>query len=196
MSVHAPVAVILLAGGGVACFLGYRLLRLLLAAGGFAAGAAAAAALARGLDVWLVVAAAVAGGAAGAVLATAAYLAGVAVLGAALGAAAVNALWASDAGDPGLWVFLGVGLAGAFAALALRRWVILIGTSFGGAWVALVGGLALAGDAAATAAARGDVQRLYPLAPVSTQIEFAVAWLVLGAVALAVQLRTSRRRPA
>lgn len=196
MSVHAPVAIILLAGGGVACFLGYRLLRLLLAAGGFAAGAAVAAALARGLDVWLVVAAAGAGGAAGAVLATAAYLAGVAVLGAALGAAAVNALWASDAGDPGLWVFLGVGLAGAFAALALRRWVILVGTSFGGAWIALVGGLALAGDAAAMAAARGDVQRLYPLAPASTQLEFAVAWLVLGAVALAVQLRTSRRRPA
>ena len=196
MSVHAPVAIILLAGGGVACFLGYRLLRLLLAAGGFAAGATVAVALARGLDVWLVVAAAGAGGAAGAVLATAAYLAGVAVLGAALGAAAVNALWASDAGDPGLWVFLGVGLAGAFAALALRRWVILVGTSFGGAWVALVGGLALAGDAAAMAAARGDVQRLYPLAPASTHLEFAVAWLVLGAVALAVQLRTSRRRPA
>ena len=37
--------------------------------------------------------------------------------------------------------------------MLLQRYVIIVGTAFGGAWTMLVGGLALAGDRAAAAAA-------------------------------------------
>ena len=195
VSGHVPVAVILLVGGLLSCFLGYRLLRLLVAVYGFGLGVIIVTAFADRLEPWAMVAVMAGGGLLGALLAKAAYLAVVAVLGAGLGALVVQAGWLSAAGDPGLWVVLSVCLAGALAALVLRKYVVIVGTSFGGAWTALVGGLALAGDAAAVAAASGDVQQVYPLAPASTQMEFAVAWYVLGGVALLIQLRTGRRGP-
>lgn len=195
VSAHVPVAVILLVGGLLSCFLGYRLLRLLVAAYGFGLGVIIVTAFADRLEPWVMVAVMAGGGLLGALLAKAAYLAVVAVLGAGLGALVVQAGWLSAAGEPGLWVVLSVCLAGALVALALRKYVVIVGTSFGGAWTALVGGLALAGDDSAVAAASGDVQQVYPLAPASTQMEFAVAWYVLGGVALLVQLRTGRRRP-
>ncbi len=195
VSAHVPVAVILLVGGLLSCFLGYRLLRLLVAVYGFGLGVIIVTAFADRLEPWVMVAVMAGGGLLGALLAKAAYLAVVAVLGAGLGALVVQAGWLSAAGDPGLWVVLSVCLAGALVALVLRKYVVIVGTSFGGAWTALVGGLALAGDDAAVAAASGDVQQVYPLAPASTQMEFAVAWYVLGGVALLVQLRTGRRSP-
>ncbi len=195
VSGHVPVAVILLVGGVLSCFLGYRLLRLLVAVYGFGLGVIIVTAFADRLEPWVMVAVMAGGGLLGALLAKAAYLAIVAVLGAGLGALVVQTGWLWEATEPGLWVVLSVCLACALVALALRKYVVIVGTSFGGAWTALVGGLALAGDNAAVAAASGDVQQVYPLAPASTQMEFAVAWFVLGGVALLVQLRTGRRGP-
>ena len=195
VSAHVPVAVILLVGGLLSCFLGYRLLRLLVAVYGFGLGVIIVTAFADRLEPWVMVAVMAGGGLLGALLAKAAYLAVVAVLGAGLGALVVQAGWLPGPGEPDLWVVLSVCLAGALVALALRKYVVIVGTSFGGAWTALVGGLALAGDSAAVAAAGGDVEQVYPLAPASTQMEFAVAWYVLGGVALLVQLRTGRRGP-
>ena len=193
VSGHVPVAVILLVGGLLSCFLGYRLLRLLVAVYGFGLGVIIVTAFADRLEPWVMVAVMAGGGLLGALLAKAAYLAIVAVLGAGLGALVVQTGWLWEATEPGLWVVLSVCLACALVALALRKYVVIVGTSFGGAWTALVGGLALAGDNAAVAAASGDVQQVYPLAPASTQMEFAVAWFVLGGVALLVQLRTVLR---
>ena len=156
VSAHVPVAVILLVGGLLSCFLGYRLLRLLVAVYGFGLGVIIVTAFADRLEPWVMVAVMAGGGLLGALLAKAAYLAVVAVLGAGLGAVVVRAGGLSGAGEPGLWVMLSVCLAGALAALALRKYVVIVGTSFGGAWTALVGGLALAGDNAAVAAASGD----------------------------------------
>ena len=45
-------------------------------------------------------------------------------------------------------------LPGALGALALQRYVIIVSTAFGGAWTAIVGGLALAGDRLAGQARR------------------------------------------
>ena len=72
--------------------------------------------------------------------------------------------------------------------------MIIVATSFGGSWAALVGGLALAGNSAAVAATAGDVRQLYPLAPADMQVAFAVAWYVLAVVALVVQFRGRRKR--
>ena len=194
VSLHVPVAIILLAGGIVSCFFGYRLLRVLLAAYGFIGGVLLAVQFGGELEPWSSVALTIGAGAAGAVLAIVAYLAGVALLGAASGALALNAFRTAEAGEPGLWLLLGVSLAGALAALVVRRYVIVVGTSFIGSWAALVGGMALAGNSAAAAATRGDVRQMYPLAPVDMQLEFAVAWFVLAAAALVVQFRSGRKR--
>jgi hypothetical protein len=53
----------------------------------------------------------------------------------------------------------------------------------------LVGGLALAGDRAAlAAAAAGDVWVAYPMNPAPDQQWVPVAWLALGAIGTGVQL--------
>jgi hypothetical protein len=44
------------------------------------------------------------------------------------------------------------------------------------------------------AAAAGNLQQLFPLAPARSQVEFVVAWCVLGGLALVVQIRTLRRK--
>ena len=194
VSLHVPVAIILLASGLVSCFFGYRLLRVLLAGYGFVAGVVLAVQFGGDLELWAAVLLTVGAGAAGAVLAIVGYLAGVALLGAAAGALAVHAAWTSETSEPGLWVLLGVCLAGALAALVVRRYVIIIGASFTGSWAALVGGLALAGNSAAAAVTAGDVRQMYPLAPVDTQAGFAAAWFVLAAVGLVVQFRSRRKR--
>jgi hypothetical protein len=145
-------------------------------------------------ETWAAALVTIAGGLAGTLVAILAYLVGVGLLGAAVGAVVVNVQWAAENSEPNVWLVVGVSLVGALGALALRRYVIILGTSFGGAWSALVGGLALAGNSAAVAAAAGNLQQLFPLAPARSQIEFVVAWCVLGGLALVVQLRTFRRK--
>lgn len=204
LSLHVPVAIILLAGGLVSGFFGYRLLRLLLAVYGFIGGIVLVMHFGGDLDLWARTTLTIGAGVAGAALAIVAYLAGVALLGAAAGAAAVTALWTPEAGEPtlwiadtsepGLWIMLGVSLAGAIAALVLRRYVIITGTALGGSWAALVGGLALAGNAAAVAAAAGDMEQIWPLAPAAGRAEFVAAWLALSLAALIVQVRSRHKR--
>ena len=148
-------------------------------------------------EPWIHVAAIVGGGLVGALLFLVVYLAGVAVLGAGLGALAVSLFWTPENANPEAWVVIVACLVGAIAAVSLQRYVIIVSTSFGGAWTALVGGLALGGHAAALAAANGDLSQLYPMAPARGQVEFAISWLGLGLVAALVQLRgtsLARRR--
>ena len=101
VSLHLPVAIILLAGGLVSCFFGYRLLRVLLAAYGFVAGIVLAVQFGGDLELWATVLLTVGAGIVGAALAVVAYLAGVALLGAAGGALLVNAAWSSETSEPG-----------------------------------------------------------------------------------------------
>lgn len=194
LAFQIPVAIILLAGGLLACFLGYRLLRLVLAIYGFVAGVIVTTMFVGQLETWVAALATIAGGLVGTVVAILAYLVGVGLLGAAVGAVVVNVQWTAENSEPNVWLVVGVSLVGALGALALRRYVIIFGTAFGGAWTALVGGLALAGNSAAVAAAAGNLQQLFPLAPARSQVEFVVAWCVLGGLALVVQIRTLRRK--
>ena len=120
-----------------------------------------------------------------------AYLAGVAILGAGLGALAVSLFWTPRIGDAEMWVVIAACLLGAIAAVLLQRYVIIVGTSFGGAWTTLVGALALGGDAEAMAAASGDVWQVYPMAPANGQAAFAIGWAGLGLLAALVQLRAT-----
>ena len=194
VSFHVPVAIILLGGGLLACFLGYRLLRTLLALYGFIGGVVIATMFVGQLETWLAIVATIAGGLAGSVLAVMAYLAGVGVLGAAMGAVVLNIGWSYRGGEPNVWVVLIACLVGALLALAVRRYVLIIATSFGGAWTAIVGGLALAGNSAAVAAATGNVEQLPPIADAQTHLGFMLGWAGLGGLAVLVQIRDMGRR--
>lgn len=188
VSLHVPVAVILLGGGLLSCFLGYRLLRALLAVYGFVGGVIVATLFIDQLETWLAVTVTISSGLLTAVVAVAAYLAGVALFGAGLAAFVLNLL---VSGEPNVWVLLTVCLIGALAALAVRRYVLIVGTAFAGAWIALVGGMALAGHNAAVAAASGDPSMVFPVAPVTGQIGFVLGWFALGALAALVQYRST-----
>jgi Domain of unknown function (DUF4203) len=186
---QTPAAIVLVAGGLLACVAGYRVFRVVLGIYGFILGALLASSFV-GYDqtIWLVVAAAV-GGLAGAAILIVTYFVGVALIGAGVGAVAANAIWASLGREPGVLAVVLLSVVGALGALALQRYVIILSTAFGGAWTAIVGGLALAGDrGAATAAARSDVWLVYPLNPAPGERWVIWVWLVAGVVGVLVQL--------
>ena len=196
-SSQIPAAIILLGAGLLACFMGYRLFRWLLGIYGFIGGAYLTSLFVDALGPWASAATIVAGGLAGAVVLLVVYLAGVAILGAGLGVLAVSLFWTPQNDEPEVWAVVVACLIGAIAAVSLRRYVIIVATSFGGAWTALVGALALGGDAEALAAAGGDLSQLYPMAPANGQVGFAIGWFGLGLLAALVQLHatgSARRR--
>lgn len=188
-SYQMPAAVILVVGGLVACFLGYRLFRYVLGLFGFILGALAASSLFGATETWQMVAAAVAGGLVGTVLLLAAYFVGVALIGAGMGALAVNLIWTQIEGDPHPFMVVLFSVAGALAATWLQRYVIILGTAFGGAWTLIVGGLALLGDQAPLEqAAAGQVWIAYPLDPAPGAPWVPWVWLALGLAGTAVQM--------
>ena len=89
----------------------------------------------------------------GALILLVAYFAGVALLGAGIGAAAAHMIWAALKPSRRVLVVILFSIAGALVALALQRYVIIIATAFGGAQTALVGAAALIGDPGAAQAA-------------------------------------------
>ena len=188
-----PAAIILLAGGLLACFAGYRVFRIVLAIYGFILGALLASSF-MGSDqtMWMVLAW-VGGGLVGALILLVAYFAGVALLGAGLGAAAAHLVWASFASEPGMLAVILCAVAGALGALALQRYVIIIATAFGGAQTALVGAAALMGDSAAARAATNAVYRVYPLDPMpGTRLDVGL-WIALGIAGVIVQLAVTAK---
>ena len=198
---QVPAAVVLLLGGIVACFFGYRLFRIVLAISGFILGAFAASSVFGVSDTGPMIVAAIVGGLIGAAILFAAYFVGVALIGAALGAAVAHLAFSASDRDPHFLVVVFLAIAGAAASMYLQRYFIIVGTAFGGAWMLLVGALALVGDQVAIAAAR-DVWIVYPLNPAPGQRWVPIAWLVVSAIGAWVQLgytggekgRVGRRR--
>lgn len=185
-SFQTPAAIILLLGGLLSCFGGYRVFRVVLGVYGFILGALLASSLMGAEQTWLMMVAALVGGVAGALILIAAYFVGVALIGAGLGAMIANMAWASFGREPGIVPVIVLSIVGALGALALQRYVIIISTAFGGAETAVIGAAALMGNRA-DAAAR-SVYRVYPLDPLPATKWDLVAWVVLGVAGLAVQL--------
>ncbi len=202
-SYQLPAALILLLGGAIACFYGYRLFRIVLAIFGFILGALAASSVFGASDTMPMVVAALVGGFAGAGLMYAAYFLGVSLLGAGLGAAAANLVFGSGVEDPHYLAVVLSSIAGAVGAMYLQRYVIIVGTAFVGAWTLIVGGMALAeGETALAAASAADVWVAYPLDPAPGRGWVQIVWLVLALAGIGVQLgwtggskgRVGRRR--
>jgi len=184
-----PAAVVLLIGGLVACFFGYRLFRIVLAFSGFVIGALLASSPFGVSDTWPMLIAALVGGLIGAGVMLASYFIGVALTGAALGAVAANLLFAATGQDPHFLVLVLLTLLGAAAAMYLQRYFIIVGTSFGGAWTVIVGAMAVFGNPTAmSAAAAGNVWVAYPLDPAPGQRWVPLVWIVLGLIGATVQL--------
>jgi hypothetical protein len=187
-SFQTPAAVILLVGGLLACFAGYRIFRTVLGIYGFILGALLATSIVGAEGTLWTIVAAVAGGVVGAALLIAAYFVGVALIGAGLGAALVNVVSAWIGGEPHVLVVIVAAIAGALGALSLQRYVIIGATAFGGAQTVVVGASAIMGNRAAAEAAARTVYSVYPLDPLPATSMDAVAALVLGIAGVVVQL--------
>jgi hypothetical protein len=199
-----PAAIVILMGGLVACFFGYRLFRVVLAIFGFILGALFASSLFGVSDTWPMIAAAAAGGIIGALILFFAYFVGVALVGAGLGAAVANMLFSRGDADPNVFIVIGLSVLGAALAMYLQRYCLIVGTAFGGAWTTIVGAMALWGDRSAlTEALTRDVWVAYPLDPAPGQSWVPFVWIALGLIGAGVQLgwtggergRVHRRRP-
>src|SRR6266511_567407 len=184
-----PAAVLLIVGGLIACLLGYRLFKFVLAIFGFILGALAASSVFGVSDTTPMVIAAIVGGVIGALLLLAAYFVGVALVGAGLGALLANLIWTRIEGDPHPFVVVLFSVAGALLATWLQRYVIILGTAFGGAWTIIVGALALMGDKTAlNAAAAGDIWVAYPMTPAPGQRWVPYVWVALGLIGTVMQM--------
>jgi hypothetical protein len=184
-----PAAAVLVAGGVLSCFLGYRSFKVVLAVFGFIIGGLAASSVFGESAATGMVIAAIVGGICGAVLLLAAYFVGVALVGAGVGVAMVHGIWTQIQGDPHPAVVILFAIAGALVATWLQRYVIILGTAFGGAWTVVVGAAALMGHPAALeAAAEGDVWVAYPMNPAPGQAWVPWAFLALGAAGTLIQM--------
>lgn len=191
-----PAALFLLLGGAVSCFAGYRLFKLVLAIYGFILGAGlASSAMGASNTIGMVIAALV-GGVVGALILVFAYFVGIALVGAGLGALAAHMAWSQfGTTDPPALVIILLAVLGAFGAMMLQRYVIIVGTAFGGAWTLIVGALALAGERTPTRPSPAvNVWILYPLTPAPGHQWVPLVWLAVSIVGAAVQLGVTGKK--
>jgi len=196
-SYELPAAVLLVLGGALACFAGYRLFRTVLAIYGFLFGAAFASSMMAATNTTGMIVAAIVGGLAGALILVFAYFVGIAVVGAGLGALIAHVGWGyMRPGDPPLAVLAILAVMGAVAAMILQRYVIVVATAFGGAWTLIVGGFAVAGEQGVVkrSPVANDVWILYPTSPAPGNRWIPIAWVALGLIGTAVQLGITGRK--
>ena len=193
-SYELPAAVLLVISGAVACFAGYRLFKIVLGVYGFILGAMIASSMMGVSNTTGMVVAALVGGIAGALLLVFAYFVGIALVGAGLGALIAHVGWSwIGSGDPPAVAVILLSIAGSIGAMVLQRYVIIVSTSFGGAWTVIVAGLALFGNRAA-ARPTADVWILYPMTPAPASGIVPIAWIVLGLFGTVVQLGITGRK--
>jgi hypothetical protein len=188
-SYELPAALLITAGGVIACIAGYRLFRIVLAIYGFVLGAVIASSIVGPTNTLGMLGAALGGGLAGALTLVFAYFAGIALVGGALGALLAHAAWTQfGSGDPPALLIVGAAVAGAVAAMFLQRYVIVVSTAFGGAWTIIVGLMAILGPRSSNA----SVWILYPTMPSESRWTL-LAWVALGVAGTAVQLAVTAR---
>src|SRR6476661_2346341 len=149
-SYQPAAALLLVVGGAIACFAGYRLFRTVLGIYGFILGALMASSMMGSTNTVGMVIAAIVGGVVGAIVLTFAYFVGIALIGAGLGALVAHVAWTQfQATDPPAAVIIVLAILGAIGAMVLQRYIIIVGTALVGAWTLIVGGAALVGNGGA-----------------------------------------------
>lgn len=179
------VALGAIALGLLQCFVGYRIFRVILGITGFILGGLLAGYFVYGLTQSQLVAfvAGVIGGLIGAGLMAGLYIVGVFLIGAIFGGVAVSALFAVGGGSAPAWLVLMVAIIAGVLAALIQKPMIVIATSFGGAWWAVTGIAAIAGAV--------EMQGLgtFPAGLQSASPGWLIGWFVLGVVGLIVQFR-------
>jgi hypothetical protein len=195
-SYQLPAAILLVLGGALSCFAGYRLFKIVLGIYGFVLGAMLASSAMGATNTTGMIVAALVGGVCGAALLMFAYFIGIALVGAGLGALVAHVAWSGiRTGDPPAIAVIVLSIMGSIGAMFMQRYVIIVATAFGGAWTVIVGGLAAAGDRGAVkAASAGDVWILYPTSPAPGQKWVPVAWIILGLIGTGLQLGITGRK--
>lgn len=195
-----PAGALLIGVGLIACFAGYRLFRAVLTIYGFLLGAFFASTLVAPSDTTALLVALGVGGLLGALALYLGYFAGVALVGAGLGATLAHSVWVQWRGsDPGTLVVLFFAAVGAALAVTLQRVIVIVATAFLGAQTVVAGVLALLSRQPAR---RGleDVWIGHLGVPAFGRQWAFVAWVLLGVVGVAVQLaagggkRATRRK--
>ena len=197
-SYEVPAAILLVLGGALSCFAGYRLFKIVLGLYGFILGAMLASSMMGTSNTTGMIVGALVGGIAGALLLMFAYFIGIALVGAGLGALVAHVGWSYvGSGDPPATIIILFSILGSIGAMLLQRYVIVVATAFGGAWTVIVGAMAIAADrSGARAAAGADVWILYPMTPTAGPGRpwIAVAWVVLGLFGTVVQLGVTGKK--
>ena len=192
-----PAALLIVFGGALACFAGYRLFRIVLGIYGFILGAMLASSLLGTGNTVAMLAAAVVGGLVGSVVLVMAYYVAIALVGAGLGTLMGTVMWSwFAAGDPPAVVIVIVALTGAVGAMLVQRYVIIVGTAFGGAWTMIVGAVnVLATRGIARGASATGVWILYPTSmPDERWAPYALVALGLSGLVVQLALTGTRKR--
>jgi hypothetical protein len=191
-----PAAVVLLLGGALACFAGYRLFRVVLGIYGFILGAMIASSVVGVSNTVGMIAAAIAGGLIGSVVLVLAWFVGVSLVGAGIGVLIAHIAWSQLASsDPPAVAVIAAAIAAAIAAIFVQKYVIVAGTAFGGAWTIIVAAVNLLPQAQGIT--RGQsVSEVWILYPTSAPgVRWApIAWIGLGLLGTIVQLSTAASR--
>jgi len=190
-SFQLPVLALLVLGGVIAWAAGYRLFRFVLTLFGFYIGALAATAVLGPGDRTLLIFAALGGGAVGALIMFFGYFVGVALVGAGIGALSVHMIWSRLGSDPHAFVVVLAAVAGAAAAMALQRYVIVIATAFAGGWTMLWGAMHVFDSS--DSARRPEVWMVYPFDLSPERLWILATWAALGLLGVFVQLRFTGR---
>ena len=101
-------------------------------------------------------------------------------------------IWSRLGSDPHAFVVILAAVAGAAAAMALQRYVIIIATAFAGGWTMLWGAMQLV-DSTGTLANRPQVWMVYPLDLSPGRRWIVAAWAAIGLLGVFVQLRFTAR---
>ena len=188
-----PAAVLLLVAGVLACFAGHRFFRLVLGIYGFLVGAMVASSIVGVTNTTGMLVAALIGGFIGSVVLVFAWFAAVSLVGAGMGVLVAHAAWSRvGTGDPSALLVVAVAIAGAIAALFAQRYVIIVGTAFGGAWTIVLAVVNAFPRGLTRGSSSTEVWILYPTS--STTRWAPVAALVLGIMGVLVQLSSRGRK--
>ncbi len=194
-SYELPAAALLVVGGAVSCFAGYRLFKVVLGIYGFILGAMMASSMMGVTNTTGMVVAALVGGMVGSLVLVFAYYVGIALIGAGLGALVAHVGWGwLRPGDPPAAGLIALAVLGAILAMILQRYVIIVSTAFGGAWTLILGVVAITGDRAPRPATGSTAWILYPLSPAPGQRWVTVAWLLLGVLGAAAQVGVTGKK--
>lgn len=191
-SISGPLAV---AVGMLACFFGYRILKLTLGIMGFMAAAAGGWALGFSLapnNSGIALTCALVAGVIGAALCVWLFFLGIFLLGASAGAIVAAAFFNAAGSQPQAILLLVFAVVFGLVALVMQKFMIVASTAFSGSYLVVAGVLRLMGHLQ-----NGSLPWFDRVHPGSAGLPGYVAlafWIALGLAGLSFQYRTSRRR--